>query len=157
MQAREVSDVEHDYKMRAPCRVCGSEVGRIETRGGQDCVFCVCGRLCYNAPKTETGRAPRTVTTVHNGIKPGKRSRILERANGACEICHAANRPLHVGHIVSVAEGVKAGMSDLEINSDENLAAMCEECNLGQADRPVSLRMLMAVLKARLQFTGGVA
>lgn len=140
-----------DYQMRAPCR-CGSTTGRIETKSGQDCVYCLgCGKHQYNAPRVETGRAVRTVTTVHNGIKPKQRARILLRANGSCELCHNGDRPLHVGHLLSVNDGMKQGLTDLEINSDENLAAMCDECNLGLSDRPVSLRLLLSLLVTRIK------
>jgi 5-methylcytosine-specific restriction endonuclease McrA len=138
--------------MRKPCK-CGEVVGRIETRNGQDCVFCIaCNRHQYNAPKTETGRAPRTVTTVHNGIKPGQRARVLERDSGRCVLCGSRN-DLHVGHLLSVNEGVKQGLAEAEINDDENLAAMCAECNLGLADRPVPLRLAMALLVARMKLS----
>lgn len=141
-----------NYVMRVPCKFgCGTTDGYLETRNGQDCVLCsACKRLNYNAPKTETGRAVRSVTTVHNGIKPNQRARILERATGACELCHASNKPLHVGHLLSVDEGLKLGLTELEINHDENLSAMCDECNLGLSSRPVPLRLLMAMLRARI-------
>jgi ribonuclease HI len=55
------------FTMRAPCRWCGGETGTITQKSGQDCVYCVCGRYQYNAPKSETGRgdgpAPPHVTT----------------------------------------------------------------------------------------------
>jgi hypothetical protein len=140
------------FQMRAACRKCGHGYGSIETRNGQDCVWCGnCGAFQYNAPKTETGRAPRTVTTIHNGIKAGQRARILLRASGSCELCHAANKPLHAGHLLSVNEGMKLGLTEAEINSDENLAAMCDECNLGLSDQPIPLRLLVAILKARIK------
>jgi hypothetical protein len=39
----------------------------------------------------------------------------------------------------------------VDLNNDENLAAMCSECNLGLSSKPVSLRLLMSVLTARLK------
>src|SRR5205814_2193011 len=137
------------FAMRAPCR-CGNAGGFIETKNGQDCVYCgECRKFQYNAPKTETGREARTVTTIHNGIKPKQRARVLERDNGRCVLCGSVN-DLHVGHLLSVVEGMKQGLTEVEINDDENLAAMCSECNLGLSDRPVSIRLLVRVLMARL-------
>jgi 5-methylcytosine-specific restriction endonuclease McrA len=137
--------------MRRPCPICAETAGRIETRNGQDCVYCLgCDRHQYNAPKTETGRAVRTVTTVHNGIKPKQRARVLERDNGRCCLCGSRDN-LHVGHLLSVDDGLKQGMTEVDLNNDENLAAMCSECNLGLSSKPVSLRLLMSVLTARLK------
>lgn len=140
------------YAMRQPCKYgCDTTDGWMETRNGQDCVFCSrCNRLQYNAPKNETGREVRTVTKVHNGIKPKQRARVLDRDNGRCVLCGSHDN-LHVGHLLSVNEGLKQGLTQEQINDDENLAAMCDECNLGLADRPVSIRLLVAVLTARLK------
>ena len=152
---------ESPFKMRACCKHCGSEAGRIETRGGQDCVFCAaCGRYAgYNAPKTETGRAVRTVETVHNGIKPKIRARILELDNGRCVQCgkDASRAVLHIGHVISVKEGLSAGLTEAQLNHDENLVTLCDECNLGVGSEPMSLRFLIRVLHARLNFKARAA
>lgn len=139
------------YAMRASCRRCGSTHGHIESRGNQDCVFCDCGLFQYNAPRVETGRAVRSVTTVHNGIGPKQRARVLMRDGNACAICHASDKPLHVGHLLSVEVGLECGLTEVELNDDENLAAMCDECNLGLSDRPVPLRLAVAILKANIR------
>jgi 5-methylcytosine-specific restriction endonuclease McrA len=141
--------------MRKPC-LCGCEVGTISTKNGQDCVYCqCCKKWQYNAPKTETGRAQRTVSTTHEAIKPKVRSRVIERANGRCERCgrpaHFTQTGLHVGHIVSVEAGHQYGLSDAEINSEENLIAECDECNLGHSSDALPIRMFMAILKKRLE------
>lgn len=137
------------YAMRAPCPSCGTTEGVLIPRNGQDTVRCArCDRHCYNAPRTETGRAQRSVTTVHNAIKPSQRARILLRDGNACAICHASDRPLHVGHLLSVDTGLKLGLTDSELNSDENMASMCEECNLGIGNNPVPLRLAAAILTA---------
>ncbi len=143
------------WKMRQPCPKCGGTEGVIETQSGQDRVFCLCGAWVYNAPKTETGRAVRSVTTVHNGIKPKLRMRIIERANGHCELCGAKDN-LHVGHMISVDAGLKAGMTDAEINSDENLYCSCDECNLGLGKTPIPLRLAVALVMARLKNQGAL-
>lgn len=142
------------YAMREPCRGCGSTRGRIQSKGAQDCVFCLdCDRHCYNAPRTETGRSPRTVTRVHNGIKPKQKVRIRLRANGRCEICGV--RPnegeLHVGHMISVKAGLAQGLTEIELNDDENLIASCDECNLGLGREPVPLRFAVALAMARIR------
>lgn len=137
------------FQMRQRCR-CGNETGRIETKSGQDCVYCLsCGKHCYNAPRTETGRAVRSLRTRPD-IKPGQRARILERDNATCVLCHHADRPLDVGHVISVDAGRKLGLTDKELYDDENLAAMCQACNSGLSKSPVSLRFMVALLRARL-------
>ena len=139
------------HPLRAPCPRCGGAEGRIETRNGQDCVFCVgCLRHQYNAPKTETGRAPRTVQTTHEGITPKKRARVLLRATGRCELCGNKGN-LHVGHLLSVDDGLRAGLTDFEVNDEENLSAMCDECNLGLGKECVPIRLVVAILCARIR------
>jgi len=136
------------YTMRAACKACGSAVGRIETRGAQDCVFCSCGQFQYNAPRVETGRAVRSVMTVHNGVGTKQRARILLRDGNACALCHAKDKPLHAGHMLSVDVGLSMGLTEAELNDDANLAAMCDECNSGVSDTPLPLRVCVAILKA---------
>jgi len=53
--------------------------------------------------------------------------------------------------MLSVDDGHARGLPDLVINSDENLAAACAECNAGQSSRTVPLRMMIHVLMARLK------
>lgn len=140
------------YVMRKPCPACGSQAGRLEPKGAQDCIYCECGRWQYNAPRVETGKEVRTVTTVHNGIKPKQRARILQAANGRCELCGKSGESaiLHVGHIVSVEEGLKSGLSEVELNDDENLMSLCDECNLGIGSEPVLLKFAIRVYMARV-------
>jgi len=137
------------YPMRQSCRYCASTQGRLETRNGQDCVFCLnCGRLAYNAPKTETGREVRTLRTRPE-MKVSQRARVLDRDGGACIICHTTGR-LDVGHIVSVKEGRELGMSEEEIFHDANLAAMCAPCNSGYSSVSISPGIFLAVVRARI-------
>lgn len=138
------------YTMRKPCINCGSAVGRIETKNGQDCVYCACGKHQYNAPKIETGRKPRTVTAVHDLISASQRARIITRATGRCEIC-GARGDLQVGHLISVKDGLKLGMTEAQINDDENLAAMCPACNLGIGESTVPLRLAVSMVLARMK------
>jgi len=136
--------------MRENCKKCGCLNGVASFTNGQDVVRCEdCDAYCYNAPRTETGKKRRSVSTTHAAIKPKQRSRIVDRANGACERCRQSGVPLHVGHVVSVLDGHKAGLTDQVINSDENLIAECEQCNLGAGSRVMPLRVYVAILMAR--------
>jgi hypothetical protein len=103
----------------------------------------------------ETGQAQRSVTTVHNGVRPKQRARILLRANGLCELC-GARSTLHVGHLISVADGLGEGLSEFTLNHDENLAALCEECNLGLGRISVTARLLVGLILRRVDFAEGV-
>lgn len=136
------------------CRKCGSDDTRIETKSGQDVVRCnSCLRWSHNAPKTETGRAQRTVTTTHNGIKPAQRYRIIERDGGRCKLCGKSQgmttAGLHVDHVISVIDGHKHGLSDRQLNDDENLLTLCDECNLGKSSSTMPLWLLVNVLMIR--------
>ena len=139
------------YVLRTPCR-CGSSEGEIRTTNGQDCVYCQCGKYQYNAPKTETGRKPRSVSATHSLVSPKQKSRVIKRANTRCERCGKpavkTQTGLQVGHILSVADGLKLEVPDHLINSDDNLIAECDECNLGHRET-LPLQLVAAILKAR--------
>lgn len=141
------------FTLRKPC-ICGNNDGKIESRNGQDCVFCsACGKWQYNAPKTETGRATRSIQTTHESISPKLRSKIISRANMRCERCgrpaSESSLGLHVGHVVSVEHGHRCGLTDAEINSEENLIAECAECNLGHGSEALPVRLLVALVMGR--------
>lgn len=138
--------------MRAPC-LCGCEAGYITTVSGQDTVRCgICHRGLYNAPRSETGREQRTVRT-RPGISASQRARILLRDNQTCIVCHRADVPLDVGHLISVKEGREHGLADTDLFDDENLAAMCQSCNAGLSSDTVTTRLMLAVLKIRVAKT----
>ena len=84
--------------------------------------------------------------------KPKTRTKILARDGYQCVLCHATGVLLHVGHIVSVDAGLAVGLTDAEINDEENLIAQCEECNLGQGKQPISLSLAIRILKARISW-----
>jgi 5-methylcytosine-specific restriction endonuclease McrA len=139
------------FTMRKPCPKCGGTLGLLREVNGQDTVRCLgCNAYCYCAPRTETGREVRSVSTIRNGIKPKLRTKILERDGFCCVLCHATNVRLHVGHVVGVDAGLAVGLTDAEINDEENLIAQCEECNLGQGKSPLSLSLAIRVLRARI-------
>lgn len=139
------------FTARRPCPGCGTTDAYIREAGGQDVVRCAgCGRVLYNAPRTETGRAPRTVTTLRRDIKPGQQARILERDHGRCLLCGAAGE-LTIGHLLSVENGVRVGASERHLYDDANLAAMCEACNLGLNRRSVSVRTYAVFMWRLLQ------
>lgn len=140
------------YKMRAPCRFCGCPNGTLKPSGGQDCVYCIgCGKHAYNAPRTETGKEKRSVTTVHEQIKPKMRIRVLERANFQCEFCgaHGVTVILHVDHLVPVKIALEDGWTDQQINHEDNLVAACEECNLGRGSVLLPLRNVISLYLRR--------
>lgn len=139
-------DLSTHHEMRAACRDCGSTDGTITTVGGQDTVRCAtCGRHCYNAPRTETPR-PRRSLRSRPRIPPSQRQRILVRDKRTCIVCRRSDFPMDVGHIISVRDGRTHGLSDAELFHDENLAAMCAECNSGQGSETFPLPFLMALL-----------
>lgn len=143
------------FNMRQPCPNCETPYGRVETRNGQSCVYCAnpgCGRWVYNAPRTETGERQRSVSTVHEAIKTRTRAQVLLRAGSRCELCGVGidATVMHVGHLISVEDGLKEGLTDQVLNHQENLAAMCQECNLGIGKDSTPLRTLLRVTALRL-------
>ena len=84
---------------------------------------------------------------VSYGIRP-QRARILMR-DGRCVIC-GSREQLQVGHLLPVAGGLAAGLTEAELNDDENLAAMCAECNAGLGEAP-PLWITVPLLKLRLR------
>lgn len=139
--------------MREPCKACGDRRGVLLERNGQDTVRCLaCDRFAYNAPRVETGRAVRSVSTVHAAIRPKQRARIIQRAGGKCEQCGVRER-LHVGHIVGVAIGLELGVEESLLNGDDNLLCQCDECNLGQGAEPMPLFLAVTIIRARAALT----
>jgi 5-methylcytosine-specific restriction endonuclease McrA len=127
------------YTARHPCLKCGTTEARLVKRGNQNTVRCArCNRLLYNAPKVETGERPRTVKTLRTGIKPSQQARILDRDAGRCVLCGSYDE-LTIGHLLSIEDGLRLGATAAELNSDANLAAMCEACNLGLPHGPSSI------------------
>ena len=124
-----------DHQMRAGCPECGSTAGTISPINGQDVVRCAqCGRYCYNAPRTETGRPPRSLR-ARPQIPPSQSRRIFVRDRRTCLLCGRHDRPLVIGHIISVREGRAYGLSDAELYHDENLTAMCQSATLAKAPK----------------------
>lgn len=137
------------YWMREPCRKCTNQRGLRVDRGGQACIYCaVCGQFAYNAPKSETGEPQRSVRTRPD-IKPSQRRRIFDRDGSRCVFCNTDDTKLHVGHLLSVDDGHRLGVPDNELFSDENLAVMCEECNLGFGKFTAGLPLIARILHVR--------
>jgi hypothetical protein len=74
------------------------------------------------------------------------------RLRTPCKFCTG-----NVGHMISVDAGLRDGLTELEINSDENLVAMCDECNLGLKAEPMPLRFCLSVVMARTKFLAKLA
>lgn len=139
------------YAMREPCTECGHAYGKVVTVNGQDTVRCeICSRFAYNAPRVETGREKRSVSRNREPLKPSKVARIRMRDGIACVLCHHADRPTHIGHLIAVKGGLEWGLTREELDHDENLAVMCDECNLGIGDHPIPPRLFFAMLQLRI-------
>ena len=141
-----------DYLLRAPCRICGLMEGKIHwDQNGQDIVYCNAGHHAYNAPKIETGRVVRSLTTVRL-VSPGQRYRVMERAHFRCELCSSVDN-LCIAHVLSVRDGFDF-LTDAQLNSDENLMVLCAECNSGQRSSTLPLWLFAAILKRRTEKDG---
>jgi hypothetical protein len=159
----ELGDVRLITSTKGPCSDCGSTEAKLFPRvNGQARVHCArCDNWLYFASKVETGELPRSVETVRRGLKPSRQARILER-DQRCLLCGrtAEDVPLTVAHLVSVNDGLDAGLTDAEINDDANLAAMCESCNLGLGGRSVAattfVRHLVVAVRAQIARRDGL-
>lgn len=143
----------NEFEMRRPCPACSCEHGYSADKSGQEVVYCLhCDGYQYCRPKTESGRAQRTVRT-RPSIPPKQRFRVLEQFGHACASCGAADQILHVGHLIPVDAwqrwGEDIGMTETELWADENLCALCEECNLGMGNTLASVRLMLRVQRLR--------
>jgi ribosomal protein S14 len=136
------------YKLPAPCQRCGSEDGTLLPGELHQRLNCArCGTYIKFVSKKELGLDPRPVAK-REPISASLRALILERATGRCELCGAGGL-LHVGHILSRADGEAEGLSPAQLDSEENLCALCEACNLGFGRRSLPLRLAVAILRRR--------
>lgn len=113
-------------------------------RNGQAVVYCDgCGSYRYNAPKKERGLVPEHLR--RDGISPSVRYRVMERASFRCEFCGSAadEGVMHVGHLLSVDDCRTWGLDDRFADEFENLAWLCESCNLGMGARSFTLHQAL--------------
>jgi 5-methylcytosine-specific restriction endonuclease McrA len=139
------------HPLRKPCIICEKTQGYIIEKGSQDTVYCAnCNTFQYNAPRLETGKPVRSVKTREN-IKSALRAKVIIRANRKCELCGKSceKASLHAGHLLSLEDGKAQGLSEEELTVEENLAAMCDECNLGLGKKTVPLWLVLGIFKAR--------
>lgn len=136
------------YALREPCKFCGHHLGRIEEQNGQALVYCLaCERWLYNAPKRERGLAPSSTRT--DGVSPSIRYRVMERAGFRCEFCGADDKPMHVGHLASEKSLRDAFLPPDRIRDFDNLAWLCDECNLGMGADSLPLHDALVFLWRR--------
>ena len=149
---RATLEAAREHRARQPCPECGIDRAVIVPSGGQNSVRCQkCGRHLYNAPKTETGEAPRTVRTLRRGVKPRQQARILDRDNRRCVLCGSGEGAMALGHLLSVEDGVAVGATQQDLYCDANLATMCEACNLGLGGRSVTPRSYAVIVLALIR------
>ena len=136
--------------METECKHCG---GPCEIRPNGPHMERVCKACDRHNGFAKKDPNDRRSATLRGTIKPNQRSRIIQRAKTRCECCGrpaaATGIGLHVGHVVSIDAGVKAGVSLEVLNSDENLIAECEECNLGHGRAPLAMAVFIAILMTR--------
>ncbi len=140
-----------EHTLRKPCAACGTTEGYIRSVNQQDVARCCrCNAYQYNAPRTETGEPTRHVRT-RGTLKPSLRARVVLRGNNRCELCgrSGTEKALHVGHLLSMQDGIKLGLTEAELTTEENLALMCDECNLGLGSMSVPLVVVYRILRAR--------
>lgn len=134
------------YRSKRACRRCGTTDGLLVEHHNHSSVACArCGSFLYNAPKAETGQAPRTARTLRREVRPAQQARVLDRDRGRCVLC-GRDEDLTIGHLLSLDEGAALGATEPELYDDANLAAMCEACNSGLGRRSVSPPTYAAIM-----------
>lgn len=135
---------------RSGCR-CGSRTVNVQEKSGQHIGHCTaCGTYVYSVPRHELGLGPRKPrSSSMETIDATQRARILIRDRGICQLCRTTEGPLHIGHLVSLSDWVSryGRVQALEqvIGSDDNLAVMCESCNLALGSTSVSPLLVAAL------------
>jgi 5-methylcytosine-specific restriction endonuclease McrA len=147
--------------LRRLCSSCSGSDGYIVTKNGQDVVRCAeCDDYQYCAPRVETGREVRSLSTRPN-LKPAVRFRILDEFGYVCISCGrgAPEVELTVDHIISRKAAEMAGVLDDLIDSDDNLAPMCAPCNSGKraAFTVGTIKLMHRALIMRRNLGGGEA
>ncbi len=91
-----------------------------------------------------TRRASRLARNVGLSERSADRSdpqqaRILDRDHGRCVLC-GTHEDLTIGHLLSLEDGARLGAATVELYSDANLAAMCEDATPAfDTDREASM------------------
>ena len=92
------------------------------------------------------------------GITPSARARVFAAHGHRCVACGAGatdGAVLHLDHLISRKQAEKAGVLDALIDSEHNLAPMCEECNLGKrAESVESIQLIYRVLLIKERMAG---
>lgn len=127
---------------------CGSVTGELRPNNGSNDVYCiVCKKYCFCARKDELDSTVEPRNDRIKKFKPKQKARILLRDSGRCILCGTNEDVLHIGHLISVKDGPQLGLSDDDLWSDENLATMCSECNLGLGADSVTARLIAALVR----------
>lgn len=115
-----------------------------------------CGLHVKWVPKRDLGLAPDNKRTRPE-ISPSKRARILAAFNHICVSCKRDDRPLEIGHLISIADGHQYGLTDDELFDDFNLVPMCDACNAGQGDMTVGMWLIVKSLRIHIAKRDGKA
>ena len=122
-----------------PCQNCQSRAALLSVKGNQTSVWCrQCGRLIDRTFKPRSSEGVDRVSPHAPAIEPGQRARILDRDAARCVLC-GSTELLTVRHLLAIADGFALGATIAELNSDANLATMCELCAVGLASGPVTV------------------
>lgn len=140
------------WPLEKQCRECGAEPGSpgfIRKSGDQNCLYCSCGKYnYYNVPKAKTGEPVNHIKTRAD-LKPGQRTRILERDGAACLLCKRSDTPLHIAHVLSVHDIKQHNIINIAENDDANLFVCCQECNLDMRERSVEAQIFLHLIAVR--------
>jgi len=150
-----VPDGAEPWSLSKPCSRCSEPVAGYLIRtppphAGK--LFCGnCALFQQWVSKKDLGEPRRSLTPRGECIGPKQRDQILARDGYRCMLCGAAPPAvlLHAGHILSHKDGDVLGLSEQQIDSNDNLMAMCERCNAGLGPRSLTPWLYVALLERR--------
>ena len=153
------------FLSRQKCPRCKGSAATLEYVNGSPIVRCASkscvniwtgkGRYLYHAPKIDTGDKPVNSATVHASISSQKKAAVLERDGYRCVLCGMAagdGAILHVGHILSVSDGIRFEVETAIINHPDNLMTNCQSCNISIGSRSVAPRLFAHLLHVRNKY-----
>lgn len=134
------------------CPKCGYSLTIVCANGPHLSKSCVqCNKFIGHVSRVDAGVKERTSQSIHSSIPERIKNEVRMRAGCKCEICGVPSykTQLHIAHLISVNDGLRFHIPTSILNSLENLALFCDECNLNMGSETVPLRIAVIITAIR--------